>query len=136
MTRESTKTQRNLLVHLLIKLNSRQSESKPVKDVGRDEYKFYCLPCGKTLACHHQGDIKKHCTNNSHKTAFESWKKQKTLFFNTGNTQDCFQNKVTRAEVIVSNFLVQHNLPLATTDHLGSLFSLQLCKNQNYSKSQ
>ncbi len=104
-----------------VKFKAEWKQLYPVKEVGRDEYKFYCFPCGKTLTCHHQGlgDIKKHCTN---KTAFESWKKQKTLSFNTANTQDSFQNKVTRVEVIVSNFLVQHNLPLATADHLGPLF--------------
>jgi len=30
--------------------------------------------------------------------------------------------QVTRAEVKVTNFLVQHNLPLAVADHLGPLF--------------
>lgn len=107
-----------------VKFKAEWKQLYPVKEVARDEYKFYCLPCGKTLTCHHQGlgDIKKHCTNDSHKTALKSWKKQKTLSFCTDNKQDVFQNNVTRAEVIVSNFLVQHNLPLATSDHLGPLF--------------
>ena len=33
-----------------------------------------------------------------------------------------FQNKVTGAEVIVTNFLVQHNLLISTVDHIGPLF--------------
>ena len=41
------------------------------------------------------------------------------------NNQDLsFQNKVTRAKVMVSNFIVQHNLPLATTDHFGLLIKI------------
>lgn len=75
-----------------VKFKAEWKQLYPVKEVARDEYKFYCLPCGKTLTCHHQGlgDIKKHCTNDSHKTALKSWKKQKTLSFCTDNKQDVF----------------------------------------------
>ena len=41
------------------------------------------------------------------------------------NNQDLsFQNKVTRAKVMISNFIVQHNLPLATIDHFGLLIKI------------
>ena len=30
--------------------------------------------------------------------------------------------QVINAEVMITNFLIQHNLPLATSDHLSSLF--------------
>ena len=69
------------------------------------------------------GDVQVHCSGRAHKTNVKSWNKQTTLSFS--NNQDLsFQNKVTRAEVMVSNFIVQHNLPLATADHLGPLFKI------------
>ena len=43
------------------------------------------------------------------------------------NNQDlCSQNKVTIAEVMVSNFILQQNLPLATADHLGPYLKVYL----------
>ena len=107
-----------------VKYKAEWKQLCPVKEVACDDNKFYCLPSGRTITCHHQGlgDIKKRCANERHKTAFKSWKKQKTLLFSTGNKQDSFQNKVTHPKVIVSNFLVQLNLPLVTADHLGPLF--------------
>ena len=39
------------------------------------------------------------------------------------NNQDTsFQNKVNKSEVMVSNCIMQRNLPLATADHLRPLF--------------
>ena len=67
------------------------------------------------------GDVRIHCSTSAHKTSVKLWNKQTTLSFS--NNQDLsFQNKVTRAEVIVSNFVVQHNLPMATADHLELVF--------------
>ena len=39
-----------------------------------------------------------------------------------GSGDSAKQSAVTRAEVVTTNFLIQHNLPLATSDHLGPLF--------------
>lgn len=58
------------------------------------------------------GDVRVHCSISAHKTSVKLWNKQTTHSFS--NNQDIsFQNKVARAEVIVSNFVVQHNLPMA-----------------------
>ena len=38
------------------------------------------------------------------------------------HTADVFRNKVLNAEVMVANFIVQHNLPIATADLLAQLF--------------
>ena len=38
------------------------------------------------------------------------------------NNHTSFQNKVNKSEVMVSNCIMQHNLPLATADHLRPLF--------------
>ena len=79
-------------------------------------------PCGKNLSCYQQGleDVRVHYSRSAHKTNVKSWNKQTTLSFS--NNQDLsFQNKVTRSKVMVSNFILQHNLTLATAAHIGPL---------------
>ena len=44
------------------------------------------------------------------------------LFLYRSDTEDVFRSKVLNAEVMVTNFIVQHNLPIATADHLAQLF--------------
>ena len=66
------------------------------------------------------GDIKAHCsviTKN-----LSCWKEQKTLLSFTSEKDSTFKNKVTHNEVIVTNFLVQHNLLIFPADHIGPLF--------------
>ena len=82
----------------------------------------YCIPCMKNIRCDHQGitDLKDHCGTESHKTREKQAKSQPSisqLFESKGSSAS-----VTRAEVVVTNFLIQHNLPLVTSDHLGPLF--------------
>ena len=53
----------------------------------------------------------------------DQWKKQKKLPYAPANQLLCpFQEQAIRAEVLTSNFLLQHNLPLATADHFVHLF--------------
>lgn len=95
----------------------------PIQEVKSDIYKFHCLPCGKNLSCHHQGlkDVEDHCKKETHLKNYSSWKKQAQLSF-CKSPESNFENKVLNAEVMVTNFIVQHNLPIATADHLGHLF--------------
>ena len=91
------------------------------------KYKFHYLPCGKNLhvTCHHQGlkDVKEHCNKPSHKQAEDAWTKQTHLASSyRGDTENVFKNTVLNVEVMVTNFIVQHNLPIATADHLPQLF--------------
>ena len=79
-------------------------------------------PCGKNLSCYQQGleDVRVHYSRSAHKTNVKSWNKQTTLSFS--NNQDLsFQNKVTRSKVMVSNFILHHNLTLAIAAHIGPL---------------
>ena len=39
-----------------------------------------------------------------------------------GDTEDVFRSKVLNAEVMVANFIVQHNLPITTAYHFSQLF--------------
>ena len=98
----------------------------PIKSVANDICNFYYISCHKALSCDHQGkkDITDHCASPSHKECVKSSKNQATLdMFCTCNTaQTSLEKKVVNAEVKITNFLVQHNLLLATADHLSSLF--------------
>ena len=87
---------------------------------------FFCIPCYKKLTCDHQGtkDVADHCGKESHKNCVEESNKQGNLnsFLNPSDSAIQLDQQVINAEVMMTNFLVQHNLPLATSDHLGSLF--------------
>ena len=78
------------------------------------------------LSCNHQGkkDVTDHCASPSHKECVKSSKNQATLdMFCARNTaQTSLEKKVVNAEVKITNFLVQHNLPLATAHHVIFLF--------------
>ena len=104
-----------------MKFKSEWKESYPVRAVQGDAYKFYCIPCGRNIPCHHQGlgDVKRHCLRDFHKANETSLKKQRLINFKVTPEADSLKMK---AEVMVTNFIVQHNLPLATSDHLGPLF--------------
>ena len=97
----------------------------PVKAVANDPHSFYCIPCTKKIRCDHQGisDVKDHCDTESHKTREKQAKSQASvsqLFQPRAHSSAA--SKVTKAEVLMTNFLVQHNLPLSTSDHMGPLF--------------
>ena len=91
----------------------------PVKGAKNDQYSFYCIPCLKN---DHQGitDVKNHCSTATRK-GYEKQATSQASVSPSFKSQDP-KDSVTRAEVIMTIFLVQHNLPLATSDHLGPLF--------------
>ena len=93
--------------------------------VPNDRHKFHCIPCGKDVSCHHQGfgDVKAYHGRDAHKKTLATLKDQKILhrFAPNQNEDTTFSRKVTKAEVMVTDFLVQYNLLMATADHLGPL---------------
>ena len=96
-------------------------ESYPIKEAKNNKFKFHCIPCGKDLRCSHQGlkDVKDHCSKPSHLQAHSSLKKQSRLYSSfTGENSSKLQ-KVLNPEVMVSNFIVQHNLSVSAAVHLG-----------------
>ena len=78
--------------------------------------------CMKNIKYDHQGitDVKNHCSTVTHKKYEKQAKSQPSVSHLLKSQEP--KDSVTRAEVIMTNFLVQHNLPLATSDHLGPLF--------------
>ena len=95
-----------------------------VKEVKNKKFKFHCIPCDKDLSCSHQGlkDVKDHCNKPSHLQAHSSLKKQSRLPSSFTGENSSKRKKVLNAEVMVSNFIVQHNLSISVADHLDQLF--------------
>ena len=86
---------------------------------------FFVFPAIKKLTRDHQEikDVAYLCSNELHKKCVEAPNKQKNLnsFLKPSDSATQLDQQVINAEVIIINFLVQQNLPLATSNHLGSL---------------
>ena len=104
-----------------VEFNNNWTEEYPMKAVPGDIYKFYCIPCSKKLSCDHQGvkDVIDHCKKESHKNCVEASKKQSSMMSFLKNETTPLDKQVVNAEVMITNFLIQHDLPLAASDHLS-----------------
>ena len=101
------------------KFNNTWTAEYPIKSVPNDIYKFYYIPYHKALSCDYQGkkDVTDHCARSpTHKECVKSSMNQATLdmFCACNTAQTSLELNVVNAEVKISNFLVQPNLPLAT----------------------
>ena len=67
-----------------------------------------------------EADIKQHILTKTHKAKASSLRQQPTLNFVPQNDKLTF--KISRAEVLMTNFIVENNLPIALVDKCGSLF--------------
>ena len=95
------------------------------------EHSLYYTWCSKDINIEHQGraDITRHINGNAHKKAQEARRKQPgtdSIFLKPSNP---LESQVRRAEVKVTSFIAERNIPLAVADHLGPLF-----KDVPYSK--
>ena len=97
---------------------------KGLKRLRTRSLNFIVSPCDKDLSCSHQGlkDVKDHCNKPSHLQAHSSLKKQSRLPSSFTGENSSKRKKVLNAEVMVSNFIVQHNLSISVADHLDQLF--------------
>ena len=77
---------------------------------GNDRYNFFCLSRNKSVSCQHQdiGDVKSYCKTSTHIRNLTSGK-SKPVF----HLQHLIPHwkKNSNADVMLTNFLVQHNLP-------------------------
>ena len=85
-----------------------------------DDYAF-CTICTKDLSIHGGGgnDIKHHVDRDSHKKNARAVNTTPKLDF---SQKDTLEKKVTRAELYFTDFLVEHNVSLAASDHAGDWF--------------
>lgn len=113
----------------------------PVITVSRvSESHAFCSACRLDFSVAHGGmnDCTKHVGSVSHKQkASVAGQSQKITSFMSGSSQ--FQ--CINAEVTFTNFIVEHNLPIAVTDHAGPIFRKMfpdseiaknwMCQNKN-----
>ena len=59
-----------------VKYNPSWAKEYPVKAVDNDRYSFFCIPCGKSVSCHHQElrDVIVHCERDTHRRRVEDEK--------------------------------------------------------------
>ena len=96
------------------------ADSYPVGPVNVNKGAFYCIPCKESVSCIHQGlrDVKQHCAGKiDQKNAAAIVCNCKITFAKTVT-----DDKQIRAEVLHTNFIVQHNMPFLTTDHLAQVY--------------
>jgi len=80
----------------------------------------FCDACSADFSVAHAGlfDVKKHITTDKHKRYEESRSVPKISTFFTADKD----LQVIRAEILFTSFLIEHNVPLAVTEHVGPLF--------------
>ncbi|CAB4025763.1 methyltransferase 15 [Paramuricea clavata] len=84
---------------------------------------FYCNVCKKEVSVKHQGerDVIRHKDGEDHKRWERSLRNQPILNLATSSTNTLLFN-TSKAEVLAAKFIVEHNLPISVSDHLGPLF--------------
>jgi hypothetical protein len=90
-----------------------------------NRYAFYCIPCKKNVSCAHMGraDVKQHCETATHKKMEETIKSSRSLHSFVSSTTSNLLEKTIKAEVLHTNFIVQHNILFHTADHLSPLYA-------------
>ena len=87
------------------------------------ELYFHCKICSKDVSCSHCGtsDLLQHCTAVSH----QKLEKERCRQWSIGSftyTKNSSRDILTRkAEIKLTGFLAEHNLPIATAGYLSSL---------------
>ena len=107
------------------KFNSKWIQSLQwVSRSDKGENYAYCKICNShfSVAAGGKNDCDRHAQGTTHikfsKTVSQS-KPMSTLFLNAKNQELC--SKVSKAEVLFSNFVAEHNLPFAVGDHFTKL---------------
>ena len=106
----------------LCKFKTEWKSEYPVLEVWGDPNSFFCVPCQKTLKCSGQGlkDVTDHIGTPGHKSSVKAKSNSRTIDFPSSSSN--IKESVIRAEVIHTNFIVQHNLSFLTADHLSPLY--------------
>ena len=102
-----------------------QQNLKQYKDVitqtKLEESYFHCKICDKDVSCSHGGasDLVQHCTAVTHqKLEKEKCTQPSIESFTKISSTDILRRK---AEIKLTGFLAEYNLPIAPGDHLNSL---------------
>ncbi|GFN86361.1 immunoglobulin-binding protein 1-like [Plakobranchus ocellatus] len=100
----------------------------------RDFSSARCTVCNADFSNSHGGkdDCRRHIESQKHvKIAKESTSCKPISHFLAGSQHSSLDEAVTRAEVIFSGFLVEHNIALAAADHAGKLFQSMFLNSEH-----
>ena len=83
-----------------------------------------CLLCCKSVSIEHQGcaDLTRHINGESHKRMQNAKRGQSSIDSIFSKKSDPLELQVRKAEVRLTGFIAEYNIPLAVADHLGPLF--------------
>ncbi len=100
----------------------------------KDEQYAHCTVCNRDVKVAASGvyDIKEHFKTNLHKKNLRESENQPRMTFFT-KPQPSTPTNVLRSEVLLTNFIAQHNLTLSLADHLCDLLP-QLCPDSEIAK--
>ena len=104
------------------KYNDEWASLYPIRLANGNEFVFYRIPCKKNISCSHQGlaDVKQHCNGKVHMKMASSIKESRKIAFKPVSSS--IADAQIRAEVLHTNFIVQHNLAFLTADHMVPLY--------------
>ena len=108
-----------------VKHNPVLTKNFPVGPCNANPYTFYCLPCSKSVSYSHQslGDVNEHCRGVTHKKNEKAIKTTRgTISYHQGGGYNDLKKKTLGTEILHKNFLLQHNIPFLTADHLAPLY--------------
>ena len=109
----------------LVNLNTKWSDKHSfIKQSRKGDTFTFCEFCRSDFSVGHGGknDVKKHIATPKHREYCDVTKWQKKLTNWTSSSAKHLEKQAIRAEVLFSGFLVEHNLPLATTEYMSKLF--------------
>ena len=119
------KRKKQRVCHSKTKFNPDWTKKHPciVKNAD-DPEKAFCTVCCKSLAIDHQGyrDIDRHIIGQVHQSRAKQVESSHKITDCFMSERDNIALRVTGAEVKFTGFLLEHNLPIATSDHAGPSF--------------
>ena len=88
------------------------------------EHYAYCKYCKQYFSSQHGGrdDCRRHINSKKHVdySKLQLGNHKVSSFFETKESP--IELQVTNAEILFTNFLIEHNVPIAVSDHAGPLF--------------
>ena len=109
----------------LVNFNTKWSDKHSfIKQLRKGDTFAFCEFCHSNFSVGHGGEnnVNKYIATPKHREYYDATKGQKKLTNWTSSLPKHLEKQAIRAEVLLSGFLVEHNLPLATADHISKLF--------------
>ena len=103
---------------------------------GKDENYAHCKICKREVKVAASGvyDVKEHIKSNMHQRNAREFEKQPTINCFTAPKASSAPTHVLRAEVLMTNFIVQNHLPLSVADRLCDLLP-KMCTDSSIAKN-